>query len=282
MHPTSHVRTRQSQLNFTHPEESEVVLLETARLLGAEKGAHTPGLSSAGDRYPDEQLASLPARHTVLLRPGDLLFLPAFVFHQVLAETNSLSVNAFRPSMAADAIHSLRLLGVPRSVLGKRRKGDDIVPAALAALLARLARMGARLDAPPGPATSSARAFLERHLLIRYHPLRRELDGCSSFEARQCPALALLPADEMVSMADHVADLKALLNKVYLSASSATGQAGGEEQGRRSRAPLHSAKSYAQGLRLALLANYMDDLIVAVIGPDRACLFLQCLVEVWA
>lgn len=271
MHPTSHVRTRQSQLNFTHPEKSKIVLLETARLLGAEES-----LGFASDHHSDAQRASPPARHTVLLRPGDLLFLPAFVFHQVLAETNSLSVNAFRPSIAADAIHSMRLLGVPRSVLGKSKGGGDIVPAALAALLARLARTGARLDASPAPATS-ARAFLERHLLIRYHPLRQKLE-CNSFEARQCPALALLPADEMVSMADHVADLTALLNKVHVAA--ATGQAGWEGQGRR--APLHSAQSYAQGLRLALLANYIDDLVVAVVGSDRACIFLQCLVEVWA
>ena len=276
LHPTSHVRTRQSQLNVTHPDQTRAMAEATASLFPG------PGPAPAGAPRADTAPAmALPVQRSVLLYPGDLLFLPAFVFHHVHAETSSVSINAFRPSLGSDAIHSLRLLGVPRSILGKGAGGGDMVPSALASLLTRLAHQGVRRAQARGLSTSG---FVRQHLLSRY--LTGEPScGCQGFDERQCPSLALLPADENTILDDHVTDLSAMLDRVHAAAATSTAPARAAAEpaaaGPGAPATLRHAPSYAQGLRLLLLANYMDDLTAAVVGPARACHFLQCLAKVW-
>lgn len=244
LYPTSHVYTRQSQLNFTHPEQNAQLPLTTL------------------SRQPVGLLAEL--------EPGDLLYLPAMVFHQVTALTGSLSVNVFRPSPAADTLNTIRSMGVPGFFLKQQIATGGAFVAALANLLWSVLRYGL------GEGEADTVAFLKKMMLARYEPLAGEL-ACADFREAACPELSPFSADVGKAIGEFASDVGQHLNNLVEYWRST-------QQDAKDVLPSGAAADtdgYILGVRDLILATYAEDLLSTLFGSDRVCLFLRCMVSSW-
>jgi hypothetical protein len=258
--PEAHPRDRQSQAGLA-PLPCDVCETPPSPLSADEAPANQ---TLSADEWP-----SARAEAQVLLRPGELLYLPPLTFHRVAAPTSGLSVslNAFSSSHENEAEREMvelanAFLKWMRSAL-KHSVGE--VPTSfqlLAAWLRAVIRDAviahtaqAAADTPP----LSVAAFLDVQLSSRWSPLYASLGGaCSDFNPGLCPRAARALPDDMLAEVDQ-------------QAAEAAAALAARIKG------LGWKVADAAAVRELIVVRFVELVVRKVMGSDRMCVFLRCL-----
>eukprot|EP00054_Salpingoeca_dolichothecata_P005381 m.34405 g.34405 ORF g.34405 m.34405 type:complete len:289 (+) comp15466_c0_seq1:298-1164(+) len=241
LYPIPHVQTRQSQINVTHDEQNQ-------------------WLRDLSEESPQAQV--------VRLQPGDVLFLPAYWFHQVTAVSLSLSVNIFSYSREARAAVDLRAVQLPSILTASPANMEQA--RLRTRVLARLLRHIITFSLSSFPVESdknSAEEWLKENIInARYTSKLQAQLNCEEFDGSKCPHDG------------HVGEMQAQLvqecarqlsNVVASLATSITAAA-------PSWAQQTTVTAHVLSLRDILLADYIEDVTAAVVGAEHMCGFLRC------
>jgi hypothetical protein len=276
--PVTHEQTRQSRFNFSSSTRDNINF--PTRATGAE----------------------------VILAPGEVLFIPAYTFHQVHPITFSASVNVFSEFSSrafSNVFTAVRSAGIPNelqqldgTVDGSRRR---------VAVLAHLVR--SLLQQAWGYSTHDAvRRFIVAELSPRYRglPTPAGCDVASGAEAGRCPAGPLLGSGDLAEVAAAGVAIASALHAHHprmgknkegdaynvpntrkkSSRTSNTSSSSIDEEGEDDGAPSKGSpndgpdhkEEYTRSVLHLLTANYIEDLAAGVLGAEKVCLYLKCLV----
>lgn len=267
--PGTHQQARQSQLNFSCSGSTEDEDLQTP-------DEH----SNAGAGT----LAGRTAAEEVVLKAGEVLFIPAYTFHQVHPLSFSGSINIFTSTGFSAIFRGLREAGIPTALqtLDRSIEGSRHRVAVLAVLVRSVLRLGNVLDTAPcasgdeGDCTG-VRQFLLDEMEHRYKELAPAAGGCplSVEERERCPEQAILSEQD-------AAEIEAVAVAVSTALPSTRGggtstQKNGSSNGNGSSNNRNTDTSYHTSVVKLLVADYIEDLAAGVLGATRVCLFLKCL-----
>ena len=282
--PGTHQQARQSQLNFSCSGSTEDEDLQTP-------DEH----SNAGAGT----LAGRTAAEEAVLKAGEVLFIPAYTFHQVHPLSFSGSINIFTSTGFSAIFRGLREAGIPTALqtLDRSIEGSRHRVAVLAVLVRSVLRLGNVLDTAPCASNShdsinagtgipethgdegdctGVRQFLLDEMEHRYKELAPAAGGCplSVEERERCPKQAVLSEQD-------AAEIEAVAVAVSTALPSTRGGGTTTQNGSNGNGSSNNRNTdtrYHTSVVKLLVADYIEDLAAGVLGgAHRVCLFLKCL-----
>jgi mannose-6-phosphate isomerase-like protein (cupin superfamily) len=306
LHPSTHERARQSQLNFSHGDNR-------LHHSGMHHHSEPSGSSSGGGGLASATpFGEKCAGTEVVLHPGDVLYIPAYTFHQVLALDFTASVNVFSSTVFSDMYTGLRAPGIP----SRLQQVDTSVDGSRVRVTVLAHFVRAVLGQTFGLDPAAAGRFLVDELQPRYLPDSTSSSGGREDDANRrsdggrrqgagatgafcdlavvdekCPrASAALSAAEIAEIgrvaASVAAGIKGPWERAGTGASAggsagsggtSAGGIGGGGGGGSADAGAGGRAAYGASVMRLLAADYVEDLSAGVLGANRVCLFVKCL-----